>query len=128
MQIISATEKDIPILNSLGISTYDISNIYGIYKDDTLVGFTEYIKVGRFLEIDNLHILKSFRGQGFGSKFLETLANENKSTVTFITGQSLPSAVGFWKEVGANFDDEINEDSIIEADEKGYCFSFSITI
>lgn len=131
MKIVPISQDDlieIKLLKNIGVCTADLSNIYGLYVNEDIVGFSQHLKIGYYLEIDNLHILKDFRYKGYGKMFIDKLKLEKENKVSYISGQSKPSAVGFWENMGASFDEDINDDTIAKAEEEGYCFPFSIKL
>lgn len=121
-------EHEITILKSIGVSAFDLSDVYVLYDKDTLVGFSQHLKLGIYLEIDNLHILKDYREKGYGRKYVELLKEGYRDRIQYITGQSLPQSVGFWENIGMSFEEDITEDKIIEAEELGHCFSFCLSL
>ena len=131
MKVIPVTEErlyEIDKLKSIGVSTHDLDDIYGLYVDDKLIGFSQHLKIGYYLEVDNLHILKEFRYKGYGRDFVEYLRCEYKDKINFISGQSKPDAVGFWSSMEAKFEEEISEKEIASAELEGYCFPFTIRV
>ncbi len=92
-------------LHSLKKELDNVSNHFLFcYVDDKVVGYMKYILKPDFLEIDRLYLLKSSKGLGAGSKFMnkaEDFAKLNgKKALTLGVLEINKSAVSFYEKRG----------------------------
>ena len=86
-----------------------VEDRYYIYLNNEVVGVLEYKDYGDELEIKYIKIHKEYRRMGIATRVVNVLKNKNK----IITGDALPGAVGFWKKMGAEFDEDEDDDYLV---------------
>lgn len=128
VELIKATDLDMDFV--LNFKLKSIENVYLIKYNDEKVGVLEYTKnVNNFIEeepevlihIEYVEILEQYRRKGIGTKAIEKL---NIGDMDFVSGNAIPSSVGFWKSLGADFGGE-DEDIDYYLD-KNICLGFII--
>jgi GNAT superfamily N-acetyltransferase len=92
-------------LDNLKKEFEDMSNHFlFFYVDNKAVGYMKYILKPNFLEIDRLYMLKSFKGIGAGSKFInkaeDTAKLNGKKALTLGVLEMNKSAISFYKKRG----------------------------
>lgn len=91
----------------------DIDNVYMIIDKYTreVYGIIEYRKEeeGDNIHIDLIEVWKENREQGIARRVIEDL-NSSYS----ITGDSILESIGFWSNIGAEFDEDIEDEEVIE--------------
>lgn len=81
---------------------------YVVLYNKTPVGILEYYPIiNNKLYIKYIEIEEKYRLFGIGKLVIELIKDINKDK--YIVGDSSPEAIDFWKNVGAVFDETINE-------------------
>lgn len=84
------------------------------YNND-LVGIIDYDTTDKYVKIAYITINDEYRRQGIAGKVIEMIKEENKGK--YMYGDSLPGALSFWESMGAEFDEDEDDD---------YCTPFHI--
>ena len=72
------------------------------------VGIIDYKETEDCIKIMYIHILDEHRRQGIAGKVIEMLKIQNQGK--YMYGDSLPGALDFWEYMGAEFDEDPEED------------------
>ena len=86
-----------------------------ISYNNELVGIIDYDTTDEYVKIAYITINDEYRRQGIASKVIEMIKEENKGK--YMYGDSLPGAIKFWESMGAEFDEDDDDD---------YCTPFHI--
>lgn len=108
----------------------DFNNLYGIFYKDAQtnnkevpigviqVSIKKYKNGKEYAVIDMLELFENYRGKGyFGKEIIKSLFK--RPTLGSIEGYSIPSAVYFWYNIGANFFDNASLEELEEEIEDG---------
>lgn len=76
-----------------------------IYNDKN-VGMIDYTVYDERVHIQYIMVQDEYRKLGIAKVVIEKLMKENPGK--YMYGDALPGAVGFWKKMGAQFDEEID--------------------
>ena len=101
----------IKIINgSSFVETFEFStpNSKLISCDNVPVGIIDYIETDEYVKIMYIQILDEHRRQGIAGKVIETIKLQNRGK--YMYGDSLPGAIDFWDYMGAEFDEDPDED------------------
>ena len=100
------------IIQTIGLVT---DNSMAIMDGDTIVGIIDYKVTTDFIKIMYITILDEYRRQGIAGKVITMLKEEHAGK--YMYGDSLPGALSFWERMGAEFDEDEDDD---------YCTPFHI--
>lgn len=87
---------------------YCAANAKLIKCDDIIVGMIDYEVREDNVKIYYITIESEYKRQGIASKVIEKIKLENDDK--YIYGDSVPGALKFWESVGAEFDEDPDED------------------
>ena len=76
--------------------------------NDVIVGMIDYEVYKDNVKIFYIIIEDVYRRQGIARRVVENIINENKGK--YLYGDSLPGAIEFWRSLGAEFDEDEDED------------------
>jgi GNAT superfamily N-acetyltransferase len=76
--------------------------------NDVVVGMIDYEVYKDNVKIFYIRIEDDYRRQGIARRVMESIINENKGK--YLYGDSLPGAIEFWRSLGAEFDEDEDED------------------
>lgn len=93
------------IMQTLGIVTPDSR---AIEYDGELVGIIDFYVAGDRIKIMYITINEEYRRQGIAGKVIQMLKDNHKGK--YMYGDSLPGALDFWERMGAEFDEDPEED------------------
>ena len=88
-----------------GVSSPDA---YVLKCNDDIVGMIDYKITDEYVKIFYITILAKYKRKGLATEAITNLINENKGK--YLYGDSLPGAIEFWKSLGAEFDEDPEED------------------
>ena len=92
-------------LQYYGISTPDA---LVIKCNDVPVGMVDYVEYDDYVKIFYITIDDLYKRQGIATEVMTKIINENKGK--YLYGDSLPGALEFWRSMGAEFDEDEDED------------------
>lgn len=99
------------------IKQSEIRYTKSIFIDNIEVGIIMFsYENGRFY-IMYLEIYKEFRSRGYGRDVINKLRNKGQNS---IYGDSIYSSIGFWQNIGAEFEEDIDDAK------EGICIPFTI--
>ena len=81
-----------------------------MYKDTT-VGMIDYNVYDERVHIQYIMVQDEYRKLGIAKAVIEKLMKENPGK--YMYGDALPGAVGFWKKMGAEFDEDEDDDYLV---------------
>lgn len=76
--------------------------------NDVVVGMIDYEVYKDNVKIFYIRIEDEYRRQGIARRVIEGIINENRGK--YLYGDSLPGAIEFWRSLGAEFDEDEDED------------------
>lgn len=76
--------------------------------NDVVVGMIDYEVYKDNVKIFYIRIEDEYRRQGIARRVMEGIINENRGK--YLYGDSLPGAIEFWRSLGAEFDEDEDED------------------
>ena len=76
--------------------------------NDVIVGMIDYEVYKDNVKIFYIRIEDEYRRQGIARRVIEGIINENRGK--YLYGDSLPGAIEFWRSLGAEFDEDEDED------------------
>lgn len=76
--------------------------------NDVVVGVIDYEVYKDNVKIFYIRIEDEYRRQGIARRVMEDIINENRGK--YLYGDSLPGAIEFWRSLGAEFDEDEDED------------------
>ena len=76
--------------------------------NDEIVGMIDYTIKNEYVKIFYITILEEYKRNGLATEAITKIINENKGK--YLYGDSLPGAIEFWKSLGAEFDEDPDED------------------
>ena len=76
--------------------------------NDDVVGMIDYEVYRDSVKIFYIRIEDEYRRQGIARRVMESIINENKGK--YLYGDSLPGAIEFWRSLGAEFDEDEDEE------------------
>ena len=79
-----------------------------ISYNNELVGIIDYDTTDTLVKIAYITINEEYRRQGIAGEVIKMIINENKGK--YLYGDSLPGALEFWERMGAEFDEDPEED------------------
>lgn len=88
-----------------------IDDRYYIYLNNEVIGVLEYKIYDDELEVKYIKIHKEYRRLGLATEVINIL--KNKNNINYLTGDSLPDAIEFWKAQNASFYDPVDNDEIM---------------
>ena len=92
-------------LQYFGIST---PSALIIKCNDVVVGIIDYEVYKDNVKIFYIRIEDEYRRQGIARRVMEDIINENRGK--YLYGDSLPGAIEFWRSLGAEFHEDIDEE------------------
>ena len=92
-------------LQYFGVSSVDA---VVIKCNDNVVGMIDYTIKDEYVKIFYIRIEDEYRRQGIARRVIEQIIGENKGK--YLYGDSLPGAIEFWKSLGAEFDEEDDDE------------------
>ncbi len=105
-------DMDERILGTIGLVT---SDSHAIVVDGILVGIVDYRVTTDFIKIMYITVIDEYRRQGIAGKVISMLKEEHQGK--YMYGDALPGAISFWESMGAEFDEDDDDD---------YCTPFHI--
>lgn len=84
-----------------------VANRYYIKYEGEVCGIIDLIEYEERTHIQYIKIYEEYRRRKIATKVIELIRNINQDK--FIFGDALPEAIEFWKTVGVEFDEYINE-------------------
>lgn len=99
---------DKKILESIGVVT---PKSMAICYNDILVGMIEYKVTDECIKIMYIAINDKYKRRGIAGKTIDMLKERYKGK--FMYGDALPGALKFWESMGAEFDEDPEEDYLI---------------
>lgn len=79
-----------------------------IKRDDDVVGMIDYEIHPDSVKIFYITVSSEYKRQGIATEVVEMIKQDHKDK--YIYGDSLPGAIEFWESVGAEFDEDPDED------------------
>ena len=79
-----------------------------ISYNNELVGIIDYDTTDTLVKIAYITINEEYRRQGIAGEVIKMIINENKGK--YLYGDSLPGALEFWGRMGAEFEEDPDED------------------
>lgn len=79
-----------------------------ISYNNELVGIIDYDTTDTLVKIAYITINEEYRRQGIAGEVIKMIINENKGK--YLYGDSLPGALEFWERMGAEFEEDPDED------------------
>jgi GNAT superfamily N-acetyltransferase len=76
--------------------------------NDVVVGMIDYEVYKDNVKIFYIRIEDDYRRQGIARRVIENIINENRGK--YLYGDSLPGAIEFWRSLGAEFHEDIDEE------------------
>ena len=98
-------DMDERILGTIGLVT---PNSQAIMVDNILVGIIDYKVTTDYIKIMYITVLDEYRRQGIAKRVMEQIINENRGK--YLYGDSLPGALEFWRNLGAEFDEKESDE------------------
>lgn len=100
-------EKDV---NNEYVQLYGISTPGSklIKYGDIIVGMIDYNVTDEYVKIYYITIEDIYKRQGIATKIINMIKESNPNK--YMYGDALPNALEFWKSVGAEFDEDPEED------------------
>ena len=92
-------------LQYFGVST---PTAFIIKCNDIIVGMVDYEEYEDYVKIFYIRIEDVYRRQGIAKRVIESIISNNKGK--YLYGDSLPGALEFWRSLGAEFDEEEDEE------------------
>lgn len=86
-----------------------VDDRYYIYVNNEVVGVLEYKEYIDEIEIKYIKIHEEYRRMGLATRVVKALKNRGK----YLSGDALPKAIEFWKAMGAQFYEPIENDDVI---------------
>ena len=124
MEIIKSDMSDRKLLSDMGVdSTSNYDDVYMLYKDNTRIGCIEYRIVDEDVcYVEYIYILKAYRNKGYAKEAINILLDRGYD----IQGNSVVESIGFWSSIGAEFEEDLSDDSIDMYIRDNTCVPFSI--
>ena len=79
-----------------------------IKSNDNVVGMIDYETSETQVKIFYITISEEYKRQGYATEAITKIINENKGK--YLYGDSLPGAIKFWESLGAEFDEDPDEE------------------
>lgn len=76
--------------------------------NDNIVGIIDYNITDEYIKIYYITIVDKYKRHGIATKVIKMIKESNPGK--YIYGDALPEALNFWKSVGAEFDEDPDED------------------
>lgn len=76
--------------------------------NDIIVGMIDYDVTDEYVKIYYITIEDEYKRQGIASRVVNMIKEKNPNK--YMYGDALPGALEFWKSVGAEFDEDPDED------------------
>ena len=86
----------------------DYNKHFNIIVDNTIIGYISFRENKNSINIESINININHRRKGIGSILIKQLLKEYKT----IHGFSSPLSIGFWKNVGAEFEYDITDEMV----------------
>ena len=106
----------------------DIDLVYFIYHSNILIGlvqlsFGKYRNGRKYANVDMIELFSNYKGIGYGKIIVSYLFD--RFSVSTLTGDALPSAIPFWRGIGADF--YVSDNKLREYYIEGYDAVFKLT-
>ena len=98
-------DLDERILGTMGITT---PNSRAITYNDKLVGIIDFYVGHNYIKIMYITISDEYRRLGIAREVISILKNNHKGK--YMYGDAVPDALRFWESMGAEFDEDPDED------------------
>ena len=79
-----------------------------IKYNNTIVGMIDYNVTDDYIKIYYITVEDKYKRRGIASKVINMIKENNPNK--YMYGDALPGAIEFWKTVGAEFDEDPDED------------------
>lgn len=79
-----------------------------IVYNNEIVGMIDYNVYDERIHIQYITVNEPYRKLGIAKRIIEDIAKDNPGK--YIYGDSLPGAIKFWEKLGAQFDEDDNDD------------------
>lgn len=84
-----------------------VANRYYIHHNGEVCGILDLIQHEQCTHIQYIKIYEEYRRMKIATKVVDLIRNTNHDK--YIYGDALPEAIDFWKSIGVEFDELINE-------------------
>lgn len=98
-------DKDDIYVRMYGISTPGSKLI--MYNEE-IAGMVDFAVYDDCVKIHYITVQECYRRCGIATKVMSQIINENRGK--YLYGDALPEAIKFWESLGAEFDEDVDED------------------